>query len=163
MEPVERADIRHKAGTLFFEYLPDRFVSHLWVRMRPGIGRAAILKPGVQLGIGLELRTRHKEPPPDHPHLVLTLTFLPARSGCAGDGIDKVMPTHLLEPAIMDTILANKDRIYRRLRIVIVTPRTGPAKKGECLVMGVEHHLQRRADTLGQMASDCGRGAHRPP
>ncbi len=46
------------------------------------------------------------------------------------------MPTHLLEPAIIDTILANKDRVYRRLHIVIDTPRAGTTKKGECFVMG---------------------------
>ena len=85
MEPVKRTNIGHEAGTLFFEHLPGRSVPHLWVRVGPGIGQAAILKPSVQFGIGFELRTRHEEPAPDHAHLVLNLTFLPARSGCAAD------------------------------------------------------------------------------
>jgi len=163
--------------------LRGRPVPHLWVRVGSGIGQAAILKPGVQLSIAFELRTRHKEPPPDHTHLVLNLTLLPARSGCAGPSlerhwserqwrrIDQIVPTHLLEPAIIDTILANKnlsplpsslDHCPRtnggQGLAVIDPPRTGPAKKGECPlslialqstagqpVMSVEHHLQRLA------------------
>ena len=55
------------------------------------------------------------------------------------------MPAHLLEPAIAGPLLANKNRVHRRLHIVIDTPRTGPAEKGERFIMGVKHHLLRLA------------------
>src|SRR6056297_2325323 len=51
------------------------------------------------------------------------------------------MPAHLLEPAIVGAILANEDRVDRGLHVVIDPTRTGTAEEGECLVVGVKHHL----------------------
>ncbi len=143
VESVERADIGHQARALFLEHLPDRLVPHLRMRVCPSIGQASVLEPGVQLGIGLELRTRHEEPPPHHAHLVLDLTLLPVRRRGAGNRIDEIMPAHLLEAAVIGAILADKDRIHRRLHIVVDAPGTGAAEESERLVMGVEHHLLR--------------------
>jgi hypothetical protein len=109
--------------------------------VRLGIGDASVLEPGVQLGIGFELRPRHEEPPPEHAHLVLDLTLLPARGRRAGDRLDQVMPAHLLEPAIVGAILADEDRVHRRLHVVVDPARAGAAEEGEGLVVGVEHHL----------------------
>ena len=53
------------------------------------------------------------------------------------------MPAHLLEPAIINTILANQDRINRGLHIIVDAPRAGTAEEGKRPVMGIEHHLQR--------------------
>ena len=53
------------------------------------------------------------------------------------------MATHLLEPAIIDTILGNQDRVHRGLHIVIDTPGTCPTQEAKCFVVGIEHHLQR--------------------
>lgn len=78
MESVERADIRHQVRTLLFEHLPDRLVRDVGMFVRLGIGDASILEPGVHLGKGFELRSRHEEPPPEHAHLVLDLALLPA-------------------------------------------------------------------------------------
>ena len=87
MESVKRTNVRHQTWALFFEHLPDRFITQLWVFVRLGVSRATILKPGIQLGIGFELWARdvtpeaclqHDEPPPDYTHLVLNLTLLPA-------------------------------------------------------------------------------------
>ena len=52
---------------------------------------------------------------------------------------------NLLKAPVIGSILANKNRVYRRLHIVIDTPRTGPAEKGERFIMGVKHHLLRLA------------------
>ena len=79
MEAVERADIGHQARTLLLEHLPDRPVRNVGMFVRLGVGDASVLEPGVQFGIGSELRARHEEPPPEHAHLVLDLALLPAR------------------------------------------------------------------------------------
>lgn len=78
VEAVERADIGDQARSLVLEHLPDRPVRDVGMFVRLGIGDAPILEPGVQFGKGFELRARHEEAPPEHAHLVLDLTFLPA-------------------------------------------------------------------------------------
>ena len=78
MEAVKGPDIGNQAGALFFEHFPDGPVVHLRVFVCLSIGNATVFEPCVQLGIGFELRARHKEPAADHADLVLNLTFLPA-------------------------------------------------------------------------------------
>lgn len=51
------------------------------------------------------------------------------------------MPGHLLEPAIVGAILANYDRVHRRLHIVIDALGTGPAEEREGPVVRVEYQL----------------------
>ena len=145
MESVKRSDIRDQARPLGLEHLPDRLVRNVGVPVRLGVGDASVLQPSVQLRIGSELRPRHEEPPSKHADLVLDLALLPARRGRAGNRIDQVMPAHLLEAAIVGAILADKDRIDRRLHVVIDAPSAGAAKEGERLVVRVEHHLLRLA------------------
>ena len=141
MEAVERADIGHHAWTLLLEHLPDRLVRDVGMFVRLGVDDASVLEPGIQFGIGPELRPGHEDPPPEHAHLVLDLAFLPARGGRAGDRIDQVMSAHLLEPAIVGAILADEDRVHSRLHVVIDTPGTGPAEEREGPVVRVKHHL----------------------
>jgi len=141
VEAVERPDIGDEALALRLEDLPDGLVGQLGVALRLRQGDAAVLEPGVELGIALEPRPRHEEPPADHPDLVLDLAFLPARGGRAGDRIDQVMSAHLLEPAIVGAILADEDRVHSRLHVVIDTPGTGPAEECEGPVVRVKHHL----------------------
>lgn len=109
------------------------------------IGDAPILEPGIQLGKGLELRPRHKEPPPEHAHLVLDLPLLPTRGRGTGDRLDQIVPAHLFEPAIVGADLADEDRVHRRVHVVVDAPRTGAAEEGECPIVGVKHHLLRLA------------------
>lgn len=78
MESVERTDIGHKATALLFEHLPDRLVWNVGVSVRLGMGDAPILEPGIQFGIGPELRSGHEDPSPEHAHLVLDLALFPA-------------------------------------------------------------------------------------
>lgn len=75
---VERADVGHQARALVLEHFPDRSIPKLLVRMGLGPGNAAILEPGIEFGVALELGPRHEEPPPDYADLVLHLPLLPA-------------------------------------------------------------------------------------
>ena len=111
------------------------------MRVRLGPGDAAVLKPGVELGVVLEPRPRHEEPTADDADLVLDLTLLPAGGGRAGDRVDEVVPAHLLEAAIVGAVPADEDRVHRRLHVVVDPPRAGAAEEGERLVVRVEDHL----------------------
>jgi hypothetical protein len=53
VEAIERSRIRHQAGALGFEDLPDRPVAVLGMSMRFGIGDTLIEQPGIQLVIAL--------------------------------------------------------------------------------------------------------------
>src|SRR5690606_34562065 len=143
MDSVERADVGHQARPLILEHVPDCPITQFLVRMGLGPGNTAILKPGVEFRVALEARPRHEEPPPDNANLVLYLSLLPAGRGGAGDGIDKVVSAHLLEPAIIRAVAADEDRVHRRLHVVVDPTRTGAAEEGKGLVMGIEHHFLR--------------------
>ena len=55
------------------------------------------------------------------------------------------MAAHLLEPPVIGAILADEDRIDRRLHVVVYPPGACSAEERERLVVGVEHHLLRFA------------------
>ena len=73
------------------------------------------------------------------PHLVLDLTFLPARRWRAGDGLDKMVRAHLEEAAIVLPILADEDRLHRRLHVVVDAAGAGAPEEREGPLVGVEH------------------------
>lgn len=77
MEAIERADIGDQARPLGLKHLPNRLVRDVGMLVRLGMGDASVLEPGIQLGVGFELRPRHEEPPSKHANLVLDLTLLP--------------------------------------------------------------------------------------
>ena len=124
MEAVKGPDIGNQAGVLSLEDFPDCLIAHLGMFVCLGISNAAIFKPCIEFGIGLVLRARHKVPAADHADLVLNLTLLPARRRGAGNRFHQIVTAHLLEPPVIGPILANKDRIHRRLHVVINTART---------------------------------------
>ena len=113
--------------------------------MRLGVGDAFVEQPGVQLVEVLEPQPRREEPLTDEPDLVLDLPLLPARCRRAGDRIDEVMAAHLQEAAIVETFLADEDRLHRRLHVVVDAAPAGALEQGERPVVGVEHHLLRLA------------------
>ena len=123
VEPVEGSDVGREACPFRLEHLPDRLVPHLRMRVRLGPGDASVEQPGVQLRIVLEPQPRREEPPAHHADLVLDLPFLPTRRRRAGDRIDQIVATHLLEPAIVGALLAHEDHVYRRLHIIVHTTR----------------------------------------
>ena len=113
--------------------------------MRLGVGDAFVEQPSVQFVKILEPQPRREEPLAHEPNLVLDLPLLPARSRGASDRVDQVMAAHLQETAIVDALLADEDRLHRRLHVVVDAALAGALEQGECPVVGVEHHLLRLA------------------
>ena len=113
--------------------------------MHLGVGNAFIEQPGVQFVEILEPQTRREESLADEPDLVLDLTLLPARCRRAGDRIDEVVAAHLQEAAIVETSLADEDRLHRRLHVVVDAAPACTLEQGKGPVVGVEHHLLRLA------------------
>src|SRR5271166_6099041 len=93
--------------------------------MRLGPGDAFVHEPGVQLVIALDAQARREEALAHEADLVLDLTFLPARRWRAGDGLDKMVRAHLEEAAIVLPVLADEDRLHRRLHVVVDAARAG--------------------------------------
>jgi len=113
------------------------------VRFRPG--KAFVEEPGVQFVIALESQPRREEAFAHGADLVLDLALLPARRRGAGDGLDKMMRAHLEKAAIVLAVLADEDRLHRRLHIVVHAARTRAFEERERPFVGVEHHLLRLA------------------
>src|SRR5258707_14476818 len=119
MESVEAAAIGDELRPLFLECLPDRPLGPLGmgVRLRPG--QAFVEQPGVQFVVALKPQPRREEAFADEADLVLDLVLdlalLPARRRGAGDGIDEMVRAHLEEATIVLAILADEDRVNRRL------------------------------------------------
>src|SRR5208282_6069766 len=145
MESVEAAAIGNELGTLFLEDLPDRSVGPFSMGMRLGPGDAFVHQPGVQLVIALDTQARREEALAHEADLVLDLALLPARRWRAGDGLDKMVRAHLEEAAIVLPILADEDRLHRRLHVVVDAARAGAPEEREGPLVGVEHHLLRLA------------------
>ena len=117
--PSNRPRIGHELGPLLLEDLPDRLVGELGMRMRLGVGDALVEQPGVQLVVGFEPQPRREEALAHEADLVLDLALLPARGRRAGDRLDQIMRAHLLEAAVVEAILADEDRLHRRLHVVV--------------------------------------------
>src|SRR5467141_3375731 len=110
VEAVEPTRVANELWPFRLEHLPDGLLGQLRMAMRLGVGNAFIEQPGVQFVKVLEPQPRREEPLTDEPDLVLDLSLLPAGSRRAGDRIDEVMAAHLQEAAIVEAVLADKDR-----------------------------------------------------
>ena len=141
MEAIEPTRIRHELGSLGLEDLPDGPVGELRMPMRLGVGNAFIEQPGVQLVERLESQPRGEEPFADQSDLVLDLTLLPARRRRAGNRIDQIVAAHLQEAAIVETALADEDRLHRRLHVVVDAAPAGSFEQRKRPIVGVKHHL----------------------
>src|SRR5271157_4809170 len=75
----------------------------------------AVDEPAVQLVVALEPQPRCEEALAHQADLVLDLALLPARSRRAGDRLDEMVRAHLEEAAIVLAVLADEDRVHRRL------------------------------------------------
>ena len=113
--------------------------------MRLGVGDAFVDQPGVQFVVGLEPQPRREEALAHQADLVLDLALLPARGRRAGDRIHQMMRAHLQEAAIVLPVLADEDRLHRRLHVVVDAARAGALEQREGALVGVEHHLLRLA------------------
>jgi hypothetical protein len=111
--------------------------------MRLGVGNAFVKQPGVQLVEALDPQPRREEPLAHQADLVLDLALLPARSRRAGDRLHQIVAAHLQEAAVEPPLLADEDRVHRRLHVVVDAACAGAPEEGEGPVVGVEHHLLR--------------------
>ena len=129
-----------------------------------GVGDAPVDQPGVQFVVALEPQPRREEALAHEADLVLDLALLPAGRRRAGDRVDEVMGAHLQEAAIVLPVLADEDRLDRRLHVVVDAARAGALEEGE----GRAHARRTpfpgsRADRRARTSSGCGRGGHARP
>ena len=145
VETVEAAAIGNELRPLLLEHLPDRPLGLLGMGMRLGPRQALIDQPGVEVVVALEPQPRREEALAREANLVLDLPLLPARRRRAGDRLDEMVRAHLEEAAIVLAVLADEDRLHRRLHVVVDAARAGALEEGEGPFVGVEHHLLRLA------------------
>ena len=128
--------------------------------MRLGVGDAFVGQPGVQLVVGFDPKPRREETFAHQTDLVLDLPLLPARSRRAGHRINQMVAAHLQEAPIILTVLADEDRLHRRLHVVVDAARAGAFEEREGALVRVEHHLLRLA-RIGpaRTSSGCGTDA----
>ena len=141
VESVEADAIRNELRTLVLERLPDRLSALLGVSVRLGPDDTSVDKPGVQLAVALDPQPRREEALANQADLVLDLAFLPARGRRAGDWLDEVVRAHLEEAAVVLAVLADEDRVHRRLHVVVDPALAGATEEREGALVRVEHHL----------------------
>ncbi len=145
MESVEPARIGNKLRPFRVEHVPDHLLAQLGMAVRLGVGNTLVEQPGVQLFVVLEPQPRREEALPDEPDLVLDLSLLPARCRRTSDRLDQIMAAHLQETTIVEAVLADEDRLHRRLHVVVDAAPARPLEECESPVMGIKHHLLRLA------------------
>src|SRR6516162_3859402 len=143
VEAVEPATIRDEIWPLLLEDVPYRLVRPFRMGMHLGVGDTFVGQPGVQLIVGFDPKPRREKTFPDQTDLVLDLTLLPTRGRRAGHRINQVMAAHLQEAAIILTVLADEDRLHRRLHVVVDATGAGTSKEDEGAFVRVEYHLLR--------------------
>ena len=159
MEAVERPAIgRLRLGRSASNTSQIVWSLQLGMAVRLGVGDAPIEQPGVQLVVALDPQPRREEALAHQADLVLDLALLPAGCRRAGDRLDQIVAAHLQEAPVVGPLLADEDRLHRRLHVVVDAARAGALEEGERPVMGVEHHLlASRADRRARTACGCGR------
>src|SRR5208283_5491941 len=131
VESVEAPAIADEPRPLLLEHLPDRLPALLGMGVSLGPDDTFVDEPGVQLPVALDLEPRREEALANEADLVLDLTLLPARSRRAGDRLDEVVRAHLEEAAIVLAILADEDRLYGRLHVVVDAAPAGALEERE--------------------------------
>ena len=91
-------------------------------------------------------------------HLLLDLPLLPPCARGACHRLDQMVRTHLLEATVVVPLLADKDRIHRRLHVVVDATPADPAEEAEGALMGLKDHLLAFArEDLDQIHRDLAR------
>src|SRR5271168_2815432 len=93
--------------------------------VRFGVGDTLVQQPRVQLVEGFEPQPWREEAFTDKPNLVLDLALLPARGRRASHRVDEVMAAHLHEAAVVETTLADEDRLHGSLHVVVDAAHAG--------------------------------------
>jgi hypothetical protein len=145
VEPVKPPRIGHELWALRLEYLPDGLLGQFRMAVGLGVCNALVEQPGVQFVKVPEPQPRREEALTDEADLVLDLPLLPAGCRRAGDRLDEVMAAHLQEAAIVEAVLADKDRLHRRLHVVVDAAPARPLEQREGPIVGIKHHLLRLA------------------
>jgi len=57
--------------------------------------------------------------------------------------LDEIVTAHLQKAAVELAVLADEDRLHRRLHVVVNAARAGAPEEGKRPVVGVEYHLLR--------------------
>jgi hypothetical protein len=127
--------------SFFLEHVPDGPILELRVLGSLGVGDALIFQPRIQFGEALYPWLGPEHLVAQIADLVLDLPFLPSRGRRAGHRLDQMMRAHLQKATIVSTRLADKDRLDRRLHVVVDAAPAHPAIELERLVVGVEHQL----------------------
>src|SRR5580658_8813068 len=138
---VEGTTQLHQAGAFVLEHVPDRALFELRVFGAFGVGDALIFQPRIQLREALHAWLGAEQLVAQIADLVLDLALLPSRGRCAGHRLDEMMRAHLQEAAIVPPALADKDRLDRRLHVVVDAAPANAAIEPERLVVSVEHQL----------------------
>ncbi|MNE19711.1 hypothetical protein D3C80_1128020 [compost metagenome] len=141
VETIEWADVTHEAAAFGFKHLPDGLRRLFGMAMNLGIGNAFVEQPDIQLFQAFDPETRREEALSYKTDLVLDLPFLPTGCWRAGYRVHEIMAAHLQEAAIVEPFLADKDRLDRRLHVVVDATRAGATEEVEGLVVRVEDHL----------------------
>ena len=132
--------------------------------MRLGVGDTFVDQPGVQLVVALEPQARGEEALAHQADLVLDLALLPARGRRAGDRIHQMMRAHLQEAAIVLPVLADEDRLHRRLHVVVDAARAGALEQARRRARARRTPSPvSRADRRERTSCGCGTGGHARP
>jgi hypothetical protein len=145
MKAVEAPGVGDELRSFRLEHLPDRLLGALRMTMGLGVGNALVQQPGVDLVVALAPQPRGEEPLPRQPDLILDLSLLPPGGRRAGHRVDQVVTAHLQEAPIVESLLADHDRLHRRLHVVVDAALAGTLEECEGPVVRVEHHLLRLA------------------
>jgi hypothetical protein len=143
MESIEAAAIGNELRPLLLEDFPDRPIGPLRMGVGPRPGQAFVKQPGVQFVAALEPQPRREEALAHEADLVLVPHPSPSPTPGCRDGIDEMVRAHLEEAAIVLAILADEDRLHRRLHVVVDAPPAGALEERERPFVGVEHHFLR--------------------
>jgi hypothetical protein len=145
MESVESPGHLHKGAAFILEDLPHCPICDLRMSVDLGIGNTLVEEPAVQLIQALHTEPRREEALTDKTDLVLDLALFPARCRRARRRLDKIMAAHLQEATVIGAILAEEDRLHRRLHVVVDAAGAGALEEGKRAIVRVEHHLLRLA------------------
>src|SRR5271166_6290309 len=131
VESVEATAIGNELRALVLEYLPDRPPALLGMSVRLGPDDTSVDEPAVQLPVAPDPQPWCEEALAHEADLVLDLALLPARSRRAGDRLDEMVRAHLEEAAIVLAVLADEDRVHRRLHVVVMPRWQAPRKNAK--------------------------------
>ena len=139
---VEGRWCRHQGSPFRGPDLRDRARQRAVPHARPLLD-AALLQPGVHRRQIREIPHQQKDLVAGILHVLLDLSFLPARRRVAELGLEDVVAGHRQEPRVDLPGLASADPVHRGLHIVVYPPPGDTAEHPKRVPVRVEQHLVR--------------------